>query len=80
MRQLFICALMGALLINIVNVAQAVPTTRLPPAPLPSEFTHSTKIHTDKNTLKQKNDLAANKSRKDSYSESKKKNFSNIKQ
>lgn len=31
MHQSIICAFVGALLINIVNVAQAAPTTRLPP-------------------------------------------------
>lgn len=66
MRQLLIYALAGALLINIVNVAQAAPTTRLPPAPLPSEFTHSTKVKSlavppDKKTLKQKTGLAVKK-------------------
>lgn len=66
MRQFLICALVGAFLINIVNVAQAAPTTRLPPAPSPSEFTHSAKVKTlavpsDKKTLKQKTGLSVKK-------------------
>ncbi|EHN8908260.1 hypothetical protein F6T93_001526 [Enterobacter hormaechei] len=66
MHQSIICAFVGALLINIVNVAQAAPTTRLPPAPSPSEFTHSAKVEThavppDKKTLKQKAGLTVKK-------------------
>lgn len=68
MHQSIICAFVGALLINIVNVAQAAPTTRLPPppAPSPSEFTHSAKVKThavppDKKTLKQKAGLTVKK-------------------
>ncbi|WP_336241795.1 hypothetical protein [Citrobacter freundii] len=78
MHQSIICAFVGALLINIVNVAQAAPTTRLPPAPSPSEFTHSAKVKThavppDKKTLKQKAGLTVKKkSKKENHSKCRK--------
>ena len=59
MRQLIIFAFTGALFVNMINPAEAVPTTRLPPAPLPSELIHSNNIktnltHPDNNTSEPK--------------------------
>jgi hypothetical protein len=69
MRPLIIFALTGALVVNLMSVVEARPTTRLPPAPLPSELTHSNNIktniaHSDYNTSKQKAKLTQKKTKK----------------